>query len=192
MSDKAVRAEHRARVQNRRSVRRSRYLRLSRRSRKRGAALPVVLVLSSMMLATSVAWFETSITAARGVANLQDELIAFHAADAALQRCAQRVLAGTLVVAQPTVDGEPAGWRLSTSFDANAFAPIARWTGSVQPPQCLPEAWRLASRPAAQAWLVTARGYGRVQESQVWLQLQLVVQDGAVERHWRRIAARPF
>src|ERR1700754_2188001 len=71
------------------------------RRRERGAALPVVLILSSMMLATSAAWFETSITAARGAVNLHDELSAFHAADAALQRCAQGVVTGTVSAAQP-------------------------------------------------------------------------------------------
>jgi hypothetical protein len=31
-----------------------------------------------------------------------------------------------------------------------------------------------------------------MQESQTWLQLELVVDGEKVERHWRRVAARPF
>jgi hypothetical protein len=50
----------------------------------------------------------------------------------------------------------------------------------------------LTNRANAQAYLLTARGYGRNQDSQAWLQLQLVIDGGAVEKHWRRIAARPF
>ncbi|GAB2908638.1 hypothetical protein GCM10027093_53360 [Paraburkholderia jirisanensis] len=193
MNDRALHAARGGVLQDRCGGYRKRQARRShsRRSR-RGAALPVVLILSSMMLATSAAWFEASITAARGAVNLHDELSAFHAADAALQRCAQGVVAGTVSAAQLSADGEPTGWKLAASFDAFSIAPVVRWSGSVQPPRCLVEAWRLSSRPAARAWLVTARGYGRTQESQAWLQLQLVVEDGAVERHWRRIAARPF
>lgn len=41
-----------------------------RRQRARGAALPIVLLISSMMLVTSAAWFEASLAASRGAANL--------------------------------------------------------------------------------------------------------------------------
>src|SRR6201991_1903652 len=163
-----------------------------RRSRNRGAALPIVLILSSMMLVTSAAWFETSIAAARGAANLQDQLVAFHAADAALTLCAQRVVAGEALSREAATDGEPAAWKVPAAFGAAAFAPVARWPGSSEPPQCAVEAWRLATRPAARAWLLTTRGYGSTRDTQAWLQLQLVVENGIVERHWRRVAARPF
>jgi hypothetical protein len=162
-----------------------------RRSRNRGAALPIVLILSSMMLATSAAWFETSVAAARGAANLQDQFVAFHAADSALTLCAQRVAAGEVLSREAAVNGEPAAWKVSSAFNAAAFAPIAVWPGSFEPPQCTVEAWRLATRPAASAWLLTARGYGRTRDTQAWLQLELVVDNGIVERHWRRIVARP-
>jgi hypothetical protein len=161
-------------------------------SRNRGAALLIVLMLSSMMLATSAAWFETSIAAARGAANLQDQLIAFHAADSALTLCAQRVVAGEASSREAVTDGEPAAWKLPAAFNAAAFAPVAMWPGSSEPPQCAVEAWRLATRPGASAWLLTARGYGSTRDTQAWLQLQLVVENGIVERHWRRVAARPF
>jgi hypothetical protein len=166
--------------------------RAPRRARNRGAALPIVLILSSMMLATSAAWFETSVAAARGAANTHDQLIAFHAADSALTLCAQRVVAGEVSSAETLTDGEPSAWKAPAAFGAAAFAPVAAWPGSSEPPQCAVEAWRLATRPAAHAWLVTARGYGSTHDTQAWLQVQLVVENGIVERHWRRVAARPF
>jgi hypothetical protein len=54
------------------------------------------------------------------------------------------------------------------------------------------EAWQLTTRPEAKAYLLTARGFGRTQETQTWLQLELVVDGEKIERHWRRVAARPF
>jgi type IV pilus assembly PilW-like protein len=175
-----------------RAPRRDSAPRTARRARNRGAALPVVLMLSSMMLATSAAWFETSVAAARGTANVHDQLVAFHAADSALTLCAQRVLAGDVRSAEPTAAVEPVAWKQPATFGAAAFAPVAKWHGSFEPPQCAIEAWRLAARPAAHAWLITAHGYGSTPDAQAWLQLQLVVDNGIVERHWRRVAARPF
>ncbi|MFC0695125.1 pilus assembly PilX family protein [Paraburkholderia humisilvae] len=175
-----------------RAPRRDSAPRAPRRARNRGAALPVVLILSSMMLATSAAWFETSVASARAAANLHDQLVAFHAADSALMLCAQRVLADQSPSAEPAADGEPVTWKLPATFGAAAFTPIAKWQGSFAPPQCVIEAWRLATRPSTRAWLITSRGYGSTQDAQAWLQLQLVVDNGMVERHWRRVAARPF
>jgi Tfp pilus assembly protein PilX len=160
--------------------------------RARGAALPIVLLISSMMLVTSAAWFETSLAASRSTTNLRDTLQAFHAADSALTLCARAVLSGTAPVGAIAVAAEPAGWKLEPTFSAGAFTPVAPWSGSVAPPQCLVEAWRLTSRPEAKAYLLTARGFGRTQESQAWLQLELVVDGEKIERHWRRVAARPF
>ena len=53
---------------------------------------------------------------------------------------------------------------------------------------------RMASgaRPEARAYLLTARGFGRTRDSQAWVQLELVLDGEKVERHWRRVAARPF
>jgi Tfp pilus assembly protein PilX len=155
--------------------------------------LPVVLLIASMMLTTSAAWFEASLAAARGVADLRDTLQAFHAADSALTICAQAVLAGTAPVTARVANGtEPVTWKLAAAFAAGAFAPFAQWPGSARPPQCLVEAWRLSARPEVPAYLVTARGFGRNEESQAWLQVELVVDGDTVERHWRRVAARPF
>ncbi|MEQ5841074.1 hypothetical protein N0A02_16740 [Paraburkholderia acidicola] len=161
------------------------------RSQARGVALPVVLMLSSMMLVTSAAWFETSLASARGTANTQGYLQAFHAADAALALCAQMTLANT-TTALPDVAGEAEGWRRAATFEARAQTPVAQWPGSLRPPQCLIEGWQLATRPDARAWLITARGFGATLASQAWLQLTLVVEDGRTERHWRQIVARPF
>lgn len=163
----------------------------SRRPRTRGAALPIVLLISSMMLITSAAWFETSLAAARASANLRDALQAFHAADSALTLCARAVAAGTAPVTT-AVATEPAGWKLEPTFAAGAFAPVATWPGSAAAPQCLAEAWRLSTRPEVRAYLLTARGFGRTLESQAWLQLELVMDGDKIEQHWRRVTARPF
>jgi hypothetical protein len=160
-------------------------------TRQHGAALPVVLLISAMMLTTSAAWFEATLAATRGAANLRDALQAFHAADSALTLCARSLLAGTASVGLDSAL-EPVGWKLETTFTAGAVTPVAQWPGSILPPQCLIEGWRLASRPDAHAYLLTARGFGHVRDSQAWLQLELVVEGAKIERHWRRVAARPF
>jgi hypothetical protein len=169
-------------------------------ARAHGAALPVVLLISSMMLVTSAAWFEASLVAARTEANVRDTLQAFRAADSPLTLCTRAVLSGTAPIvsvipappAMPGVSAEPSGWKLEPTFSAGAFTPLAQWPGSIGTPQCLVEAWQLSTRPDATAFLLTARGFGRTRESQAWLQLELVVDGERVERHWRRVAARPF
>ena len=165
------------------------------RVRHGGTVLPIVLLISSMMLATSAAWFETSLAAARGATNTRDYLQAFHAADSALTLCARGVVeaAGTGAATTPPIAaGEPAQWKLEAAFEAGAIVPVSQWPGSLRAPQCLIEAWRLANRADARAFLLTSRGFGRTKESQVWLQMQLVIDAEAIERHWRRVAARPF
>ncbi|WP_442793381.1 pilus assembly PilX family protein [Paraburkholderia sp. HP33-1] len=155
--------------------------------------LAIVLLVSAMMLATSAIWFETSLAAARAATNVRDYLQAFHAADSALTLCARNVLSpGGDAPTAPLVSGEPAQWKRETAFDAGAVTPVAQWPGSSRAPQCLIEPWRLANRPNATAYLLTARGFGQSGESQVWLQMELVIEDGTIERHWRRVAARPF
>jgi hypothetical protein len=54
------------------------------------------------------------------------------------------------------------------------------------------EGWSLPARPDARAYLLTSRGFGMNNDSQVWLQMQLVIDGDRIERHWRRVAARPF
>ncbi|WP_408443846.1 pilus assembly PilX family protein [Paraburkholderia sediminicola] len=165
------------------------------RTRQRGMVLPIVLLISTMMLITSAAWFETSLAAARGTTNVRDYLQAFHAADSALTLCARSVIAvaGTQSAAPPpAISGEPTQWKLAAAFEAGAVTPVAQWPGSLRPPQCLIEAWRLATRADARAYLLTSRGFGRASESQVWLQMELVIDGEKIERHWRRVAARPF
>jgi hypothetical protein len=156
--------------------------------------LPVVLLISAMLLTTSAAWFETSLAAARSTMNVRDYLQAFHAADSALNLCARRVIASADpgMVAPPAAAGEPTQWKLETAFAAAALTPVAQWPGSPRAPECLVEAWRLAGRPDASAYLLTSRGFGRSKESQVWLQMELVIDGEKIERHWRRVAARPF
>lgn len=160
----------------------------------KGAVLPVVLLISAMLLASSAVWFDSALASARGATNAKDYLQAFHAADAALSLCERSVAAGMATSVPIVTDqtGEPVGWKLEASFEAGAFTPASPWPGSLRAPQCLVEAWRLAKRPDARAYLLTARGFGRVRESQVWLQLQIVVGADGIERHWRRVAARPF
>lgn len=161
------------------------------RKRQRGIALPVVLMLSAMMLATSAAWFEMSIVTARAASNTQNALQAFHAADAALTQCARMALDGT-ARALPDVAQEPVGWQRAVTFDAAALTPFAQWPDAWRPPRCLVEGWLLAARPETRAWLITARAFGATQASQIWLQVELVVDGERVERHWRQVAARPF
>lgn len=62
----------------------SRQHRDAHRTRCRGAVLPIVLLISAMLLATSAAWFEASVAAAHSAVNVRDYLQAFHAADSAL------------------------------------------------------------------------------------------------------------
>ena len=156
-----------------------------------GAALPVVLLISSMMLTTSAAWFEATLAATRAAANLRDALHAFHAADSALTLCARIVMAGA-APAMSISSAEPVGWKLEPVFTAGATTPLTQWPGSVLPPQCLVEGWRLTARPDARAYLLTARGFGRTRDSQAWVQLELVLDGEEIEQHWRRVAARPF
>jgi len=167
--------------------------RLHRRpfGRARGVALPLVLLISSMMLATSAVWFETSLLNSRGNANTHDYLQAFHAADSALTLCGRTVRAD-FESSLPTLAREPVAWKNEATFEANAFSPVAQWPGSGRAPQCLVEPWRLISRPEAQAFLITARGFGATTDTQVWLQLEVVLAGERVERHWRRVAARPY
>ncbi|MFP3565330.1 hypothetical protein [Paraburkholderia sp. SIMBA_030] len=148
-----------------------------------------------MLLTTSAAWFETSLAAARGATNVRDYLQAFHAADSALTLCTRNVTAAAAVepmAAEPPATGEPTQWKLEAAFEAGAVTPVAQWPGSLRAPQCLIEAWRLGTRADVRAYLLTARGFGRTRESQVWLQMELVIDGARIERHWRRVAARPF
>jgi Tfp pilus assembly protein PilX len=162
-----------------------------------GAALPVVLLIVSMMLVTSAASFEAALLEARNANAVADHLQSFHAADAALVVCSRSVTNGTL--AAPAVaaqSGEPQAWRRQDSFERDAIAPVAAWPGSARVPQCLVEAWHIDSRPLARAYLLTARGFGVSEDTQSWLQDQLVIEGSGdaihVEHHWRHVVARPF
>ncbi|NIE68833.1 hypothetical protein F3J17_33680 [Burkholderia sp. Ax-1719] len=146
-----------------------------------------------MMLVTSAAWFEASLFEARNAASVLDALQSFHAADGALTLCSRALVdgmaSGSSIAAQA---GEPQQWRRQDAFEALATTPASSWPGSVRPPQCLMEAWRIETRPAVRAWLVTARGFGATEDAQSWLQMQIVFDGTRVERHWRRVVARPF
>ncbi|HWT38176.1 MAG TPA: hypothetical protein VN289_17935, partial [Paraburkholderia sp.] len=157
---------------------------LPRRARSQGIALPVVLLIAAMMLTTSAAWFEQTVVAARNAAGIYDHLLAMHAADSALTLCTRNLLNGSSS-GVPGASGEPVGWKSQVTFESSAIAPFASWPVSLsfRAPQCLLETWRLRNRASAQAYLVTARGYGRSADSQTWLQLQLVIDGGAVEKH---------
>lgn len=159
-----------------------------------GVVLPIVLLISTMMLATSAVWFETSLAAARSASNVRDYLQAFHAADSALIACTRTVIAADVDTAAPApvASVEPVQWKVKSAFEAGAVTPVAQWPGSQRAPQCLVEPWRLANRVDARAYLLTSRGFGRSDDSQVWLQMELVIDGGTIERHWRHVAARPF
>ena len=59
------------------------------RRRSRGIALPIVLLMSSMLLVTAAAWLEAALVSARVTTNLGERVQAFHSADSALIRCAK-------------------------------------------------------------------------------------------------------
>lgn len=160
---------------------------------RRGLALPIVLMIVSMTLVTSSAWFESSVLDARNAGAIADYLQSFHAADSALRLCARSLISGAIAAPpMPDVAGEPSGWTNQRDFDARATVPVATWPGSVRPPQCMIEGWQLAARPGVRAFLVTARGFGTSADAQSWLQLQLVIDGDEHESHWRRVVARPF
>ncbi|WP_028220161.1 pilus assembly PilX family protein [Paraburkholderia oxyphila] len=165
----------------------------NRRVNQYGVALPIVLLIVSMMLATAAAWFEAALFEARNSGAAIDQLRSFHAADAALVLCTRALADGTAITPPaPAQPGEPQGWRRQETFGAQATAPLRSWPGSVRPPQCFVEAWRIEARPAVRAFLVTARGFGSTDDAQSWLQMQLVLEGTRIERHWRRVVARPF
>ena len=156
------------------------------------ASLPIVLTISSMLLATSAAWLETSTANVRRAANMHDYLQAFHAADGALKLCTRALRAG-VAPTLPAVDHEPVEWKQASVFDGPfALTPHPQWPGSARAPQCLIEAWKLISRLQAEAYLLTARGFGASTATQVWLQLEVVFQEGAMtEARWRRVVVSP-
>ncbi|MFX1673139.1 hypothetical protein PWR63_12840 [Paraburkholderia sp. A2WS-5] len=163
------------------------------RQGQRGTALPVVLLIVSMMLATSAAWFEGVLFAVRNTSAVIDQMQSFRAADAALVLCSRALVDGaTIALPTPAQSGEPQDWRRQQAFEARATTPVGSWPGSARPPQCLVEAWRIEARPAVRAFLVTARGFGATDDAQSWLQMQLVVEGMRIERHWRRVVAQPF
>lgn len=158
-----------------------------------GVALPVVLLIVSMMLVTSAAWFEVALFEARNASTLVDQLQSFRAAEAGLVLCTRELADGAAIVPlAPAQAGEPQGWRRRDAFEAQASSLVRSWPGSTRPPQCLVEAWRIEARPGVRAFLVTARGFGSTDDAQSWLQMQLVIDGTRVERHWRRVVARPF
>jgi Tfp pilus assembly protein PilX len=163
------------------------------RSKRNGLALPVVLLLVGMMLVTSSAWFESALFDARNAGAIADYLQSFHAADSALRLCARAVINGSIdVPPKPDTPGEPTAWLRQNDFDARATMPVNVWPGSARPPQCMIEGWQLDGLPDKRAYLVTARGFGASTDAQTWLQLQLVLDEDAVESHWRRVVGRPF
>jgi Tfp pilus assembly protein PilX len=169
----------------------------TRRAYSRGTALPIVLLMSSMLLVTAAASFEMALVRARATAHSSDRVQAFHSADSALNRCA-RVAIESMREQQTASDplaGEPARWRLRTSFEgasADAIVPFASWPHAARPPQCLIEAWPTLVQGQAGAFLITARGFGPTAGSEVWLQQQIKIVEGHVVRYWRRVVARPF
>lgn len=163
------------------------------RQSMRGVALPIVLLVTSMMLVTAAAWFESSLLAARSANGVVDHLQAFHAADAALTLCARSLVAGAIPMPADATDaGEPTLWKREALFDAQAITPVSTWPGSARAPQCVIESWKIGTRPAVRAFLLTVRGFGASTDTQSWQQLQLVFDGEHLERHWRRVVARPF
>jgi Tfp pilus assembly protein PilX len=168
-----------------------------KRQRSSGIALPIVLLISSMLLVTAAAWFEAALVGARATSNSEDRVQAFHSADSALLRCARIAL--DALPEQRDITGrlasEPEKWRLKASFEgvsANAITPFTAWPHAAKPPQCLIETWPASTENSGGAFLITARGFGRRVGAEVWLQQQLEIAESGPVGHWRRVVARPF
>ena len=177
--------------------------RVRSRPYSRGIALPIVMLMSSMLLVTAAAWLEAALVSARTTTSLGDRVQAFHSADSALIRCARIALDSVPELPELSeqknftgaLADEPNRWRLKASFEgasANVVRPFATWPHAIRPPQCLIEAWPAQARDHAGAFLITARGFGRTAGSESWLQQQVEVGEGGTVRHWRRIVAKPF
>ncbi|WP_254615045.1 hypothetical protein [Burkholderia pyrrocinia] len=153
--------------------------------------MPAVIAVGAAIAALTGTWFESALTESRRTRALSDRLIAFHAADAALDACTARLLRGSApYVNEGEAHAEPDAWRRTPALAAaEAFAPFAGWPMAAQPPRCLIEAWRGAGPAGGRAYLVTARGVGAHASSAVWLQHQVAIRDGRiVARRWRRVA----
>jgi len=164
----------------------------ARRTAGAGAALPVVLMLTSMVSAAAITSFDAAIMGVRRASNFEDALRSVQAANAALELCLNEHDAGRAPLALPARAGM-ARWQARDPFaDAAAFAPLSSWPGASRPPQCLIEALRIAGRPLAQGYVITARGFGASVDAQAWAQVFVVREAGEQTRHWRRIARRRY
>ncbi len=160
--------------------------------RMSGAALPGVLVIAVLLLLATAVWFEITLTEMHRTANLSSRMIAFQAADAALETCAQLLLDGHPPVLPAQRGHEPQRWRQPGIFDdIAAVTPFSMWPNAVQPPRCVIEAWRLPQLPEARAYLLTARGVGATPDVTVWLQSQILLERSMMIWRWRRVAAGP-
>ncbi len=160
--------------------------------RDAGLALPAVIAVGAAVAALTGTWFESALTESRRTRALSDRLIAFHAADAALEACTARLLrGGAPYIDAPASGREPDAWRRASALvAAEAFSPFPAWPMAAQPPRCLIEAWRGVGPQGSRAYLVTARGVGGHASSAVWLQSQIALRDGrVVVQRWRRVAA---
>ncbi|OJA56966.1 pilus assembly protein [Burkholderia ubonensis] len=162
--------------------------------REAGMALPAVVAVGAAIAALTGTWFESALTEARRTRALSDRLIAFHAADAALAACVERLRQGSApYLIAGLSHAEPDAWRRMPALDMpEAFTPFATWPVAAQPARCLIEAWHIARSAAGRTYLVTARGVGAHASTSVWLQMQVVMHDGRiVAQRWRRVAAQP-
>jgi len=171
-------------------------MRTGQRRHSSGIALPIVLLISSMLLVTAAAWFEAALVGARATGNSEDRVQAFHSADSALLRCA-RIALDSLPEPRDIIGplgSEPEKWRLKASFEgasANAITPFSTWPHAAKPPQCLIEPWPASTENSGGAFLITARGFGR-RVGEVWLQQRLEIAESGAVGHWRRVVAKPF
>ncbi|GLU30579.1 hypothetical protein WKR88_00855 [Trinickia caryophylli] len=170
-----------------------RYSRCTARARRNAgaAALPIVVSVAAMVLASSTASFELAIAASRRAMSVEDHLYATQSADVALALCLRALRAGGAPHLPRTARG-PVRWRDPDIFaHPAAFEPRPRWPGGTRPPQCLIEGWQIDERPQATVDVVTARGFGEHEGTESWLQSIVISEHGTEKRHWRRIVARP-
>ncbi len=159
--------------------------------RDRGMALPAALMIASMMLTTSAAWFEASVAQERLSASVHEHVRATQAADAALELCTDALRTGAAPV-QLALPGLPPAWTKAGSFDGpSAYEPIPSWPGSIRAPQCVIETVHAEGGSDLRAYRITARGFGASAAAQAWLQRAIRYEDGGERRTWRRIVTVP-
>jgi Tfp pilus assembly protein PilX len=153
-------------------------------------ALPLVLAAVTGVLAIGVGVFEVASQSSRRSRDLADRLIAFRAADAALQACVARLsdASASALRARASRNVRDA-WRVPGAFDGSeALVPFAVWPGAARAPSCVLERLWQGEARRAHIYLVTARGIGARASSAQYLQAQVRTGAARAEVRWLSVA----